>query len=264
MSFHNLRDKFGKFRPATRREKAAKKPAKKTTSKRQVLKPVKKKHILNVFLLDNTGSMEEKVPATVAGFNKVIAEAEQTKKDTGIDTTETVILFGELGHFEIMDKVQPLSDGRASWPWRASSPVPNTHAYNPMRPRTAIWWSVKRAIEHATMQLEILPKDTKVLLTIFTDGENNDGHEYQSETKQLVEQKKAEGWVINFIGAGEENYIKSMSGKIGIFASNTLAYDNTSIGTATAMRKMSAARTAATMSYMDTGVVAADGFFSKD
>jgi hypothetical protein len=239
MSYHNIRDKFGRFRPASRREKAAKKAAKKAVKKSRVLKPVKKKHILNVFLLDDTGSMESKVPATVEGFNKVISEAAQTANETGVPSTDTLILFGELGHFEIQDKTLPLSDGRPrtfNITNTTNSVLNGVIRYNPQRPRTALWWSVKRAIEHATMQMEILPKDTKVILTIFTDGEDN-VYQFMREAKELVKAKQAEGWIINFVGAGEKEYVEKMSANIGIFASNTLSYMNDDDGTRSAFNK---------------------------
>lgn len=223
------RDKFGRFASSSRGKK------KRTAGK-------KKGTILNVFLLDNTGSMSSKVSATVEGFNQVLSDAAKVK---GVTQVESLALFGEFGHFKVAPKVEPLT----------------IESYRPNRSSTALWWAVVQAIEHTDKLLKDLPKDTKVILSIFTDGDNNAVHEYQANANVLVDLKKSQDWVINFIGAGDQAFILKMSNSIGIFANNTLSYANNSAGTRSAFDKMSKSRVAYTSAVADGQSVSNDGFF---
>ncbi len=92
---------------------------------------------------------------------------------------------------------------------------------------------------------------------------NNEHYELEKPANELITKKIKEGWVINFIGAGEKQFVEQVATSIGIFASNSLAYNNTSQGTSTAMNKMSASRSTYT-SNVSKGIVATDGFFSND
>lgn len=249
MSFHNLRDKLGRFRPMKRSERKLK-----LTNRPPVAKG---KNILNVFLLDDTGSMQSKVSATVDGFNQVLSDAEKASKDTGVKSTDVLALFGEEGHFVVNDRVNKL------YFWRYGVSTEGVTLYQPSRPRTALWWAVCEAIKLTDDKLKSMPKNTKVILTIFTDGENNQSYEYETNAKVLVELKQSLGWVINFIGAGERDHIQKMSQSIGIFASNTLNYNNDPIGTRKAFNKMSKSRTAYT-SNVASGTAVHDGFFASN
>lgn len=252
MSFHNLRDKLGRFRPVKASDKKLKAAKPKAKAK-------KHHHILNVFLLDDTGSMSSKVPATVEGFNKVLNDAIQASKDTGVKSTDVLALFGEFEYFIVRDRIANLCHIME----RVGFNTPGTMVYQPSRPRTALWWSVCEAIKLTEERLKLMPKDTKVILTIFTDGENNQMYEYETTAKVLVELKQSKDWVINFIGAGEKEYIQKMSQSIGIFANNTLNYSNDSKGTKRAFSKMSQSRTAYT-SNVAAGTESNIGFFASN
>lgn len=247
IKYHNVRDKSGKFK-STKRKRATK-PA----IKKRVLTP-KTKHILNVFLLDDTGSMASKVPATVDGFNKVLEDTESVSRNTFVKSTDVLALFGEQGHLIVKDKVERLSGNFTDdglW-------------YNPNRGRTALWWAVVEAINLTESRLSTQPKGSKVILTIFTDGEDNASATAEHTlAKDLIKAKQEKGWVINFIGAGEKSFIEKMSGSVGIFASNTMNYSNTSTGTTEAFNRMSGSRIRYTTAVAD-GSDSNVGFFAND
>jgi hypothetical protein len=261
MSFHNLRDKLGRFRPASKKKNTRRASVKAKPVDRPLLKPAsKEKHIFNVFLLDDTGSMMSKAAATVAGFNKVLADASKASLENNIKSTEVLALFGELNHFVIKDKIKTLIPPTSEI---FSTISTTTDVYYPARPHTALWWAIVQAIEWTKYKLWDMPLATKVVLTIFTDGENNDAYSYFNAARELVKAKQSEGWVINFIGAGDDVFIKQMSDSVGIFASNTMSYANTSAGASRAFDKMSRARVGYA-SKVAAGTDGVMGFFSND
>lgn len=234
------RDKLGRFARSTK-SRGPIRPPKNFTRKKV------KGNILNVFLLDDTGSMSSKVSATIEGFNSVLNDAEKAVKDTGVNSTEVLALFGEYNHFHVRSKVEPLTG----------------ITYRPARGSTALWWAVCEAINLTEQKLRNEPVGTKVILTIFTDGENNSMYEYEARARNLVLDKQKQDWVINFIGAGSRDQILQASGSIGIFANNTLNYANTSVGTRGAFASMSKSRSSFS-SKVATNTATADGFFAND
>lgn len=254
MSFHNVRDKTGRFAPKPKRGRPLGSKAKSKA------KPVEAKHILNVFVLDDTASMSNKVDATIEGFNQVLADAKKSSSELGVVNYEAFSKFGVAGNatWKVGD-VKPLSSRQgAGWPYKIEDVI-----YNPSQGGTALWDAIIVLTGRTEEYLRTLPVGTKVIFTIFTDGENNQLNELLPTAKRLVEIKQSEGWVINFVGAGEEQFIRKMSQSVGIFASNTLSYVNNSVGTRNAMMNFSNARTNYTKAVAD-GVESNVGFFSQN
>lgn len=248
MSFHNIRDKFGRFKSVIRKKIS------KPNRKRPTLKP-EDKHILNVFLLDDTGSMAIKSFATAEGFNTVLADALKSSKE--VLSTNMLFLFGENGYFQVTDNATGLTTLR-------SREHLGLRYYNPNRPHTALWWATIQAIRATEMKLSVLAKNTNVILTIFTDGEDNQSNRYEFTTaKELISKKQQEGWVINFIGAGDKAFVDNVADSVGIFASNTMNYHNSNIGTTQAFSKMSLSNVSY-RSKVAAGTATVDGFFAED
>lgn len=252
--YHNIRDKAGRFSKdgATKRKSGKKKKV-----------PAKINSIFNVFLLDDTGSMQDKVEATVEGFNQVLADGKLASKKANVLNFEAFSKFGRRGKQSWnVGNVLPLT---STWPNAAVWPSPTgDNTYNPHEPETALWEAVVKTIQRAEIELGQYPHGTKVIFTIFTDGENNCAYEYEILANQAIERKKKDGWVINFMGAGDQKTMERISGSVGIFAGNTLGYENTSKGTRSAMNKMSASRVTYTSSVGAGQTVSNDGFFSQD
>lgn len=219
MNRHTLRDKQGRFRPAVKRMKKTK-----VTAKQE--KPVSSNNILNVFLLDDTASMLSKLDATINGFNQVLRDTREVSEKTGVPSIEVLAKFGELGHFRVDGSLRELS----------------RNSYYPNRNATALWWAVIETIRLAEQKQRVCPDGTKVVITIFTDGENNTAYDYHAPAKILIDEKQKQGWVISFMGAGTEREIRVVTDSVGIYAANTMAYDNTVGGTRAAFNKLSKSR----------------------
>ncbi len=216
MSFHNVRDKYGRFT----KKKAARKP-------RVKAKPLPT--ILNVFLLDDSGSMDAKVDATVEGFNSVVDTSKKASETTGVKYRDILVIFGEpMGYH--------WSEGST---YLSNIPSIGKRLYRPRQGSTALYDAV---LESVTRIDNLLNADKateyRVVLTIFTDGLNNVNNYKMNQVKLVIEERRKAGWVINFIGAGEESIIRAAAGSMGIDFSNTLAYVNTSKGTRGAMGQM--------------------------
>lgn len=236
MSYHNIRDKYGRFT-----KKSTTTPRKPRAKKEE---PAPKKSILNFFLLDDTGSMQSKVDATIEGFNQVLADGIKASKDNNVASVDVLVKFGETGHFKVQTTAHEL----------------NRANYYPNRGGTALWWALAEAIDYINTANY---GTDKIILTVFTDGENNESYHYEIIAKNLVEQHQAKGWVINFVGAGTKEQIQKASSSVGIFASNTMSYANNSAGTKVAMRSFSNSRAAYTSAVAD-GVDSNIGFFSNE
>ncbi len=238
MSYHNVRDKSGKFAPK------AKKEAQET--KKEENKPVEKITILNALLLDDTASMGSKRKATIDGFNAVMDQTDKDTVATGTDNPTMLAYFGEAGYFALKP-ITRLSEEN----------------YKPIRPSTALWYAVVRMIEEIDLKLATLPKNSKVIFTIFTDGENNQAQEYHRLAQGFIKLKQGEGWVINFVGAGDEVRVKAVSKSIGIYASNTMSFMDNSAGATKALSKLSDSSTRYRGAAASGQCVSSDGFFSN-
>jgi len=223
MAFHNIRDKYGRFTKKKARASRAKKP-------QVVIPPLAT--ILNIFLLDDSGSMYNKADATVNGFNEVVDICKTASKTTGVTYRDILVTFGELEYYKWKEGSTYLS----------MIPAIGKHYYSPSQNGTALYDAILDSITCAENLLKA-DKDTeyRVVLTVFTDGRNNVNGYKMNQLKLTIEERRNQGWVINFIGAGEDSVIKKEAAKIGIDFTNTLSYVNTSAGTRGAMGKMSAA-----------------------
>lgn len=88
---------------------------------------------------------------------------------------------------------------------------------------------------------ETINETDKVLVNIYTDGEENDSKRYtQKSISSLIEKLQSENFTITFIGTHQD--VKEVIRKINIHESNTLGYDGTAIGLNETMIATSSAR----------------------
>lgn len=242
MSYHNVRDKFGRF---TRKKKSRAGSKKTNVNTAKLIVPIKTPSILSGMLLDDSQSMQNsgKRVATVNGFNKVLGDS----ATTGIPTTEILGKFSTCSNgLKVIEDKTPLT----------------LFSYNPLGGGTALWWAICEMITVLDNRLTLMPSDTKVMLTIFTDGENNEVFNYQERAKNMITERQARGWVIVFVGAGERDQVMKMSGSVGIFASNTANYANSGAGASAVMDQLSHSRTSYAQS-VSRGSSSNSGFFGN-
>ncbi len=73
------------------------------------------------------------------------------------------------------------------------------------------------------------PEDEKVLVQIFTDGEDlHSMPQSKSQAKKLIEQFNAKGWTVTFVGTKDD--VEDIQMNLSIDSTNTLVHDNTAKG----------------------------------
>lgn len=100
--------------------------------------------------------------------------------------------------------------------------------FNPWFGGTALYSTIVHVFESL---LKTTPKEDKVLVQIFTDGQ--DSYQNRSErenAKKLIEQFNAKGWTVTFVGT--EYDVQYIQTNLSIDSTNTLVHDNTSSGVA--------------------------------
>lgn len=101
-------------------------------------------------------------------------------------------------------------------------------------------YTVIKAVETSLLDK---PKDTKVVICIQTDGEENCSRTYNWEQlASLVKEKQDLGWQFNFMGAGIDAYQQGRM--MGIQPMSTMSYDHTNAAATRSAFRASAANTA--------------------
>jgi hypothetical protein len=185
---------------------------------------------LVTFLLDRSSSMTHCRDSTIEAFNGYVDGLRDTPQ---IDFT--LVEFDT--HLDAMDLNKvcvaiPIKDApkltRENYVPRGSTPLIEA-AY-----------TVIKAVETSLLDK---PADTKVVICIQTDGEENSSKSYNWEMlAALVKEKQDLGWQFNFMGAGIDAYQQGT--RMGIQAAATMSYDRASPEATRSAFRASAANTA--------------------
>lgn len=160
---------------------------------------------LVTFLLDRSGSMELARDDTIGAFN---AYLDTLKQGDGIEFT--FVQFDSMS----LDKVcvrLPIKDVK-----------PLTYATYVPRATTPLIDAAYKTIKAVEASLNG-DAETKVVICIQTDGEENCSREYTwEELNTLIKEKSELGWQFNFMGVGIDAY--NQGAKMGIQRGSTVSY----------------------------------------
>lgn len=123
---------------------------------------------------------------------------------------------------------------------------------------TPLYYAVWKVI--ADLYPSVTKKD-KVLINVYTDGENNSMYEYQQQAADLIKKVQKENFTVTFVATPSD--LNRIMRDINIEESNTLATANTAEG----FRGSMVANSIATMSYFasaDAGQDVLRGFYKKE
>lgn len=181
----------------------------------KVIQEVKKDRYTEIVcILDRSGSMWTVSDDALGGINQFIKDQ---KKETG-KANLTLILFDN--HYEVVYDRVPIKD------------VEPLDSYEP-RGSTALLDAVGKATTTMYKHIQDLPENEKpdnVIITIMTDGQENDSKEYtKGSLKSLIEARTSDGWNYVYLSADENAFHDGVS--IGIAAHNTVMYSSSSEGT---------------------------------
>jgi uncharacterized protein YegL len=194
-------------------------------------------HVVDV--LDSSGSMHgPKIKAAIQGINSGVTSLQHDQAP--VDYTYTLCDFSEDIIFrQVMTRIfmVPKFEGET-------------------RGSTALFDAIGRTIEKLAASIQ---PGEKVLVNIYTDGQENSSRYFRAETiNSLIKSWSEKGWTFTFIGTPSDvDYVKD---RLYNKDSNTLVYD----GTAKGLEKSFIANTAARSNYsqkVSKGEDVSEGFY---
>ncbi len=175
--------------------------------KEPVMEP--KHKVINLIILDESGSMQSIKNSIIQGFNEVVQTIKGVEKQfPEQEHIITLLTFNGLGHKYLLENVPAcdlieIDDSKYH-------PDAMTPLYD------AMGFSIQKL--RSQMQNE---KDYNILVTILTDGEENSSKEFDGKAiKSLVEELKAQNWTFTYIGT-EHDVEKSA---LSISITNTIVF----------------------------------------
>jgi uncharacterized protein YegL len=171
------------------------------------------KKVFNLIILDKSGSMSSIERATVSGLNETIQSIKHAQdKHSEQEHYVSLMSFNSEGrkyHYDCTPvKDIQLFDGKE---------------YNPDS-CTPLYDAIGSGISKLR---RAITDDDQVLVTIITDGLENDSHEYDYKAvTALMDKMKDRGWMITYIGANQDA-IKTAH---DLHIDNGLEYDATPEG----------------------------------
>lgn len=149
------------------------------------------KKVFNLIVLDESGSMCSIERATVSGLNETIQSIKHAQEMHGEQEHYVSLMSfnseGRKYHYDCTpaDSIK-LFDGRD---------------YEP-NSCTPLYDAIGSGIAKLSRQVT---DDDQVLVTIITDGLENDSHEYDYKAlTRLMDRVKSRGWIITYIGANQD------------------------------------------------------------
>lgn len=169
--------------------------------------------IHNVYILDASSSMSGgKFNNAQKGIND---EIDALKKDTTVNYTQTIVVFSYANNIRFVEYLTPIA---------YVLPLETRASGN-----TALYQATAETLTRLLSSLE--GKNDKVLVKIFTDGEENDSRgefRHPNTVASLIKKAEERGFTITFVGTKQD--VKLISKLLSIDASNTLVHDNTAMG----------------------------------
>jgi uncharacterized protein YegL len=141
-----------------------------------------------VFILDRSGSMGGLEKDTIGGYNALLSKQKATSGDCLITTVlfdTTMSLFHDRTTIQAVNKLTA-----KEYQVGGSTALLDAMGHTILK--------IDNAISHTAVDYQ----PSKVMMVIITDGEENASHTYNlSQVKNMIEQKKKQGWEFIFLGA---------------------------------------------------------------
>lgn len=204
-------------------------------------KPIQGDTIL-VYLVDRSYSMTTCWEETVGGLNRDVEV--QQKDDDG--QTEVAFYFFDGGRSHGLGGGMGAQTNLVK-PYEGplnEAMVLDQHdqEYSP-RGNTPLYDSVGRMIVELRERVDATDNKVNVIISIFTDGENNGHHGYSAQdVKTMIQELEQGGWTFTYFGANQDAWAVGQT--FGIAKGNTMSYDTSNM--ADVMATASVARSAHT------------------
>ena len=173
------------------------------------------KNIINLMILDASGSMESIYNQALSGVNETIQTIRIGQKENpDLKQFLTLASFNSgTNYLKINYSVSPIDEVKEL-----------TRKDYVTNGCTALYDAMGEMISE--LKRKIKPED-RVLVTVITDGyENSSVHWSGSQVKSLVEELRHEGWTFTYIGANQD--VEAVAGSMGI--RNSMVFEQTENG----------------------------------
>ena len=174
------------------------------------------KRIINLIILDASGSMESIYNQALSGVNETIQTVRMGQKDhPELQQCLTLASFNSgKDYLKVKYSITPIEEVKEI-----------TKEDYLACGCTALYDAMGEMISE--LKRKITDED-RVLVTVITDGyENSSTHWTGPQIKSLVEELRQMGWTFTYIGANQD--VEVVAGSMGI--RNTLAFEETEAGT---------------------------------
>ena len=174
------------------------------------------KRIINLMILDASGSMESIYNQALSGVNETIQTIRVGQKDhPEFQQFLTLASFNSgKNYLKVKYSETPISEVKEL-----------TQEDYVACGCTALYDAMGEMISELKRKVTI---EDRVLVTVITDGYENASHHWSGpQIKSLVEELRHEGWTFTYIGANQD--VEAVAGSMGI--RNTLAFEETEEGT---------------------------------
>ena len=189
---------------------------------------IKKTKVYNVIIMDRSGSMWEIQKPAIMGYNEVLGgvKAAATKFAETQEQFMTLVLFDSSSIDEVYWNANP-----------ADAAILTEETYVPGA-CTPLYDAVGRTL--TKLEKELKGDDNhSVVVTIITDGYENDSHEYNlTSVKSLIEHLKKEGWSFAYMGTDHD--VEGVTVSLSI--TNVVKFEKTEAETLKSFKKERHAR----------------------
>ncbi len=177
---------------------------------------MEKTKVHNLIIVDASGSMGSIYAQALAGINETIKTIKNVRKnDSHVDQYLTLLSFANGG-----EKLQ--------YVYRHENIEEATFVTErdyQLRGCTALYDAIGESV---TKLRKHVGKEDKALVTIITDGYENDSREWNGiQVKQLIDELRTNGWVFTYIGANQD--VEEEARKMGVV--NSMKFEATIEGT---------------------------------
>ena len=177
---------------------------------------MEQKHkVHNLIILDESGSMESIKPSIINGFNELVQSIKGIQKQfPEQEHYISIISFNGFGNkvLHFMDDVSKLNT------IDSSNYKPNS--------MTPLYDAMGFSFTKLKKELE-LQEHYNVLVTILTDGEENDSKEYSGKViKDMIEELSEGNWTFTYIGTDHD--VEKMATNLSI--NNTMVFEKNDDG----------------------------------
>ena len=173
------------------------------------------KKVFNLIILDESGSMESVKSLIISGFNELVQNIKNLKKDfADQEHFVSLVTFNGMGIKTIMDNIS------ADYLGQINESVYKPNSMTPLF--DAIGDSVNKLKQITKRQ-----DNCNVLVTILTDGLENASKEYSGkDIKKLIDNLRNMGWTFTYIGTDHD--IDKVADSISI--NNKLSFNKSEEG----------------------------------